>query len=168
MAFKFKEILTNLIIEDSRYDVLMKKYTTPKKKGKKAIMPKEELRLIMLADPTTKSEQDSDIDDGEIKKVGAYTNWLIKQWMGLQQEADKEYAYGSPDWGVALERHQQTFWEDLYKTTEDLEKFHYLKKTKKYKGQKDIGQIKSLHDLYNNVKDYKIYLWKTSIRCRKI
>ena len=36
MAFNFKEILTNLIIEDSRYDVLMKKYTEPKKKGKKA------------------------------------------------------------------------------------------------------------------------------------
>ena len=34
MAFNFKEILTNLIIEDSRYDVLMKKYTEPKKKGK--------------------------------------------------------------------------------------------------------------------------------------
>ena len=82
-----------------------------------------------------------------IKKVGAYTNWLIKQWMSLQQKADAEYAYGSPDWGVALERHQDLFWEDLYKTTEDLEKFHYLKKTKKYKGQKDIGQIKSIEAL---------------------
>ena len=160
MAFNFKELLTTIILEDSRYDVLMKKYTTPKKKGKKAIMPKEELRLIMLADPTTKRGEEVDVDgvEGtvEIDKVGAYTNWLIKQWMSLQQEADKEYAYGSPDWGIALERLQETFWEDLYKTTEDLEKFHYLKKTKKYKGQKDIGQIKSLHDLYNNVKDYKV------------
>ncbi len=46
--------------------------------------------------------------------------------------------------------------EDLYKVSEDLEKFHYLKKTKKYKGQKDIGQIKSVADLYDNVKDYKV------------
>ncbi len=46
--------------------------------------------------------------------------------------------------------------EDLYKVTEDLEKFHYLKKTKKYKGQKDIGQIKSAADLYDNVKDYQV------------
>ena len=159
MAFNFKEILTNLIIEDSRYDVLMKKYTTPKKKGKKAIMDKDMLRKIMLADPTTKSNEDDVegvIDKTEIDKVGAYTNWLIKQWMSLPQKADAEYAYGSPDWGVALERLQNLFWEDLYKTTEDLEKFHYLKKTKKYKGQKDIGQIKSIEDLYDNVKDYTV------------
>jgi len=159
MAFKFKEILTNLIIEDSRYDVLMNKYTTPKKKGKKATMTKDVLRLIMNADPTTTQEDEGlgNIDpDAEIKKVGAYTNWLIKQYLSLQQEADKEYAYGSPDWGVALERHQNLFWEDLYKVTEDLEKFNHLKKTKKYKGQKDIGQIKSIKDLYDNVKDYSV------------
>ena len=154
MAFNFREILTNLIIEDSRYDVLMKKYTEPKKKGKKAAMDKDLLIDLMNSDPTTK--QDLESGEPEITKVGAYTNWLIKQWMGLPQEADKEFAYGSPDWGVALERLQNLFMEDLYKTTEDLEKFHYLKKTKKYKGQKDIGQIKSVADLYDNVKDYKV------------
>ena len=154
MAFNLKEILTNLIIEDSRYDILMKKYTEPKKKGKKAAMDKDLLIDLMNSDPTTK--QDLESGEPEITKVGAYTNWLIKQWMGLPQEADKEYAYGSPDWGVALERLQNLFMEDLYKTTEDLEKFHHLKKTKKYKGQKDIGQIKSVADLYDNVKDYKV------------
>ena len=154
MAFNFREILTNLIIEDSRYDILMKKYTEPKKKGKKAAMDKDLLIDLMNSDPTTK--QDLESGEPEITKVGAYTNWLIKQWMGLPQEADKEYAYGSPDWGVALERLQNLFMEDLYKTTEDLEKFHHLKKTKKYKGQKDIGQIKSVTDLYDNVKDYKV------------
>ena len=156
MAFNFREILTNLIIEDSRYDVLMNKYTTPKKKGKKAQMGKDLLIDLMQADPTTKGEFEGDRDGRDVTKVGAYTNWLVKQWLGLQQEADKEYAYGSPDWGIALERLQSLFMEDLYKTTEDLEKFHYLKKTKKYKGQKDIGQIKSVTDLYDNVKDYKV------------
>ena len=156
MAFNFREILTNLIIEDSRYDILMKKYTEPKKKGKKAAMDKDHLIDLMTADPTTKGDFEGDRDTRDVTKVGAYTNWLVKQWMGLPQEADKEYAYGSPDWGVALERLQNLFMEDLYKTTEDLEKFHHLKKTKKYKGQKDIGQIKSVEDLYDNVKDYKV------------
>jgi hypothetical protein len=156
MAFNFQEILTNLIIEDSRYDVLMKKYTEPKKKGKKAQMPKDLLMDLMQADPTTKGDFEGDRDTRDVTKVGAYTNWLVKQWLGLAQEADKEFAYGSPDWGVALERLQRLFMEDLYKTTEDLEKFNYLKKTKKYKGQKDIGQIKTIRDLYDNVKDYKI------------
>jgi len=156
MAFNFQEILTNLIIEDSRYDVLMKKYTEPKKKGKKAQMPKDLLMDLMQADPTTKGDFEGDRDTRDVTKVGAYTNWLVKQWLGLAQEADKEFAYGSPDWGVALERLQRLFMEDLYKTTEDLEKFNYLKKTKRYKGQKDIGQIKTITDLYDNVKDYKI------------
>ena len=156
MAFNFREILTNLIIEDSRYDILMKKYTEPKKKGKKAAMDKDHLIDLMTADPTTKGDFEGDRDTRDVTKVGAYTNRLVKQWMGLPQEADKEYAYGSPDWGVALERLQNLFMEDLYKTTEDLEKFHHLKKTKKYKGQKDIGQIKSVADLYDNVKDYKV------------
>jgi len=156
MAFNFQDILTNLIIEDSRYDVLMKKYTEPKKKGKKAQMDKGLLMDLMQADPTTKGDFEGDRDTRDVTKVGAYTNWLVKQWVGLAQEADKEYAYGSPDWGVALERLQRLFMEDLYKTTEDLEKFNYLKKTKRYKGQKDIGQIKTISDLYDNVKDYKI------------
>ena len=43
MALNFQDILTNLIIEDSRYDVLMKKYAEPKKKGKKAAMDKDHL-----------------------------------------------------------------------------------------------------------------------------
>ena len=100
MAFNFKEILTNLIIEDSRYDVLMKKYTEPKKKGKKAQMDKELLKTLMLADPTTKSEgaNTADEDTREVEKVGAYTNWLVKQWLGLQQKADAEHDYGTPEW----------------------------------------------------------------------
>jgi len=134
----------------------MKKYTEPKKKGKKAAMDKDLLIDLMTADPTTKGDFEGGRDTRDVTKVGAYTNWLVKQWLGLPQEADKEYAYGSPDWGVALERLQNLFMEDLYKTTEDLEKFHHLKKTKKYKGQKDIGQIKSVADLYDNVKDYKV------------
>ena len=35
MAFNFKELLTTIILEDSRYDVLMKKYTNLKRKGRK-------------------------------------------------------------------------------------------------------------------------------------
>ena len=156
MAFNFKEILTNLIIEDSRYDVLMKKYTEPKKKGKKAQMDKDLLIDLMQADPTTKGDFEGDRDTRDVKKVGAYTNWLVKQWLGLQQKADAEHNYGTPEWTQKLERLQELFMEDLYKVTEDLEKFHYLKKTKKYKGQKDIGQIKSVEELYDNVKDYQV------------
>jgi len=146
--------------DKSRYDVLVDKWATGKKKASgKVVKPKIELDILtdlMQADPTTKGEFEGDRDTRDVKKVGAYTQWLIKQWMGLQQKADEEYAYGSPDWGVALERHQGQFMEDLYKVTDDLLKFDYLKKTGRYKGEKDINQIKSIDDLYDQVKDYSI------------
>ena len=156
MAFNFRDVLTELIIESSRYDIFMTKYTKPKKKGKKALMGVEELKAIMLADPTTKPGEDVDIDSGDIEKVGKYTQWIIKHWMGLQQEADKVYAYGSNEWGVKLEQLQKQFMEDLYKVTDNLLMFDRLKTMKKYKGEKDINKIKSLDLLFDEVKDYDI------------
>ena len=131
MGLRFTNILSNVILEQSRYEVLVNKFSKAKKKASgKTIKPKiplEILKVLMLADPTTRPGEGTDVDDGEIKKVGAYSQWLIKQWMGLQQEADKAYAYGSNEWGVKLEQLQDTFLEDLYKTTEDLQKFNRFK-----------------------------------------
>ena len=156
MAFNFRDVLSELIIESSRYDIFMTKYAKPKKKGKKALMSAEQLKAIMLADPTTVPGEDVDIDTGEINKVGKYTQWIIKQFMGLQQETDKVYAYGSPDWGVKLEQLQKQFFEDLYKVTDNLLMLDRLKTMKKYKGEKDINKIKSLDLLFDEVKDYNI------------
>ena len=131
MSLRFTNILSTVILEQSRYDVLVDKFTKAKKKGQKPKIELEVLKTLMLADPTTKieGENTADEDTRDIKKVGAYSQWLIKQWMGLQQEADKAYAYGSNEWGVKLEGLQEQFMEDLYKTTEDLQKFHRFKKT---------------------------------------
>ena len=146
--------------DQSRYDVLVDKWAKPKKKASgKVIKPKidiETLKDLMLADPTTKDNTAQEGVDQEVTKVGAYSQWIIKQWMGLQQEADQAYAYGSNEWGVKLEQLQEQFMEDLYKVTDDLLKFDYLKKTGRYKGEKDINQIKSIDDLYDQVKDYSI------------
>tara|TARA_R110002020_G_scaffold190204_4_gene389709 strand:+ start:1970 stop:3250 length:1281 start_codon:yes stop_codon:yes gene_type:complete len=160
MNMGITDILKKLVLEQSRYEVLVDKWATGKKKASgKKVKPKIELDILqdlMQADPTTKGEFEGDRDTREITKVGAYTQWLIKQWMSLQQKADAEFAYGSPDWGIALERHQKLFMEDLYKVTEDLMKFDYLKKTGRYKGEKDINRIPSVEALYDQVKDYKI------------
>ncbi len=156
MTFNFRDVLSELIIESSRYDIFMTKYTKPKKKGKKALMSIEQLKAIMLADPTTKPGEDVDVDSGDIEKVGKYTQWIIKQFMGLQQETDKFYAYGSPDWGVKLELLQKQFFEDLYKVTDNLLMLDRLKTMKKYKGEKDINKIKSTDELFDEIKDYDI------------
>ena len=157
MSLRFTNILSTVILEQSRYDVLVDKFTKAKKKGQKPKIELEVLKTLMLADPTTKieGENTADEDTRDIKKVGAYSQWLIKQWMKLQQEADKHYAYGSPDWGVKLEQLQEQFMEDLYKTTEDLQKYHRFKKQIAQE-KRDINRIESFDELYELTKEFSL------------
>lgn len=155
MSLSFTDILSKVILENSRYDVLVNKFAKAKKKGQE---PKIELDILidlMQADPTTRGDFEGDRDTRDIQKVGAYSQWIIKQWMKLQQEADKHYAYGSPDWGVKLEQLQKQFMEDLYKTTEDLQKFHRFKQQIPQE-KRDINRIESFDELYELTKDFSL------------
>ena len=156
MNLQFTDILTHIILEQSREEVLLKKFTQPRKKKKKtlpALMDKTTFYQLVKADPTTRVAEDN--DQTEVKKVGAYTQWIIKKYMELQQEADKEYAYGSPDWGVVLERLQATFMEDLYKVTEDLQKFNRFK-SQIPKEKRDINRLASADELYELTKEFSL------------
>jgi hypothetical protein len=121
---KFSSIVRSIILEQGRYEILKKTYTQPKKKGdqvKPARMSVEDLDKIVLADPTTR--RDGDI----IKKAGTYTPWLLKQYLKLEPDAE----YGTPQFKSQMAELQRLFFEDLYKTTEDLQKFD------RFKGQLD-------------------------------
>ena len=153
MNLSFTDILSNVILENSRYEVLVNKFAKAKKKGQKPKIDLETLRDLMMSDPTTK--QDLESGEQEIKKVGAYSQWIIKQWMGLQQKADEVYAYGSNEWGVKLEQLQEQFMEDLYKTTEDLQKFHRFK-SQIAQEKRDINKITSVDELYDLTKGFSL------------
>tara|TARA_R110002012_G_scaffold140927_3_gene298661 strand:- start:7953 stop:9224 length:1272 start_codon:yes stop_codon:yes gene_type:complete len=147
------DTIKQIILENTRYEILMQKFTEPKKKGKEALMDKQTLMAFMKADPTTRQT------DEEINKVGAYSQWIIKQYMGLQQGCDQAHGYdpkpNSP-WTQCLVEKRRLFMEDLYKVTEDLLKFDYLKKTTKYTGEKDINKFQSTEQLYDAIKDFDI------------
>jgi len=156
LLMQVEEIITE---EVSRYDIFVDRYTKPKKKKNgKVIPPKvplDVMRAIMLADPTSKADEDADIDDGNIEKVGSYTQWIIKQFLGLQQKADEAFPYGTPEWKEEIERLKSVFLEDLYKVTEDLAKFD------RFKGRieadkRDINQIKDVDELYDLTKDFSM------------
>jgi hypothetical protein len=153
MSLRFTDILSKVILENSRYDVLVNKFAKAKKKGQKPKIDLDTLRDLMMSDPTTK--QDLESGEQEIKKVGAYSQWIIKQWMGLQQKADEVYAYGSNEWGVKLEQLQEQFMEDLYKTTEDLQKFHRFK-SQIAQEKRDINKITSVDELYDLTKGFSL------------
>ena len=157
MKLDFTDILTSIILEQSREEVLLNKFTKPKKKGKKPLMSQEEFYMLVKADPTTRVDTDGEDDKSEVKKVGAYTQWLIKQYMSLQQKADKESnaPYGTPEWNTTLKRLQDMFQEDLYKVTEDLQKFHRFK-SKVSKDKRDINRISSPDELYDLTKDFSL------------
>jgi len=148
---KFTSIIKSVIAEQGRYDILKKTYTQPKKKDDKvkpAKMTVDMLDKIVLADPTTRR------DGNKIKKAGSYTVWLIKQFLKLEQTAEQESEFGTPAYKGELSRLKELYFEDLYKTTEDLQKYD------RFKGQlntelRDINKL-TMDVLFNAVKDFSL------------
>lgn len=150
---KFKSLITNLIVEQGRYEILVKTYTKSRKKKDKIIPPAmsvEELNQLVLADPTTRQ------DDGTIKKAGKYANWIIKNFVNKFKKQDDK-----TDDEIKAER--ALFFEDLYKTNEDLQKFDRFKSRLT---NKDINSY-NFESLYDAVKDFDLTMAQTTKAERK-
>ena len=65
----------------------------------------------------------------KLKKAGKYVTWIIKQFLKI--EPNIEAPYGTPQYKSEKKEKTDLFFEDLYKTTEDLTKFD------RFKGQLD-------------------------------
>ena len=146
---KFNEIIRAIIVEQGRYEILKKTYTEPKKKGdtvKPARLSIKTLNDIVLSDPTTRSSGNT------IKKAGKYVNWILKQYLRL--ESNVEAQYGTPQFKKELKEKSDLFFEDLYKTTEDLQKFDRFK-SKIDVELRDINKL-TIDTLFNTVKDFSL------------
>ena len=134
---RFTEILTKMIIEESRtkflYDKMVKPQVevTPGRKKPEGLMDFETLKALILADPTSKVSEGMDIDTITEKnmddlKSGKYTEWIVKNYVvpkksdiGLSDDTDPK----SSSYIRANEEYKRLFIEDLYKLTDDLRKF---------------------------------------------
>ena len=157
---KFNQIIKSIIVEQGRYEILKKTYTQPKKKGDKvkpAKMSLEQLNKMVMTDPTTRRDGDN------IKKAGKYVNWIIKQF--LQIEPNIEAAYGTPQFKKELKEKTDLFFEDLYKTTDDLIKFDRFK-TQIDDELRDINKL-TIDSLFNTVKDFSLEKASTTKAERK-
>ncbi len=65
MAIRFTNILRDLIIESSRFQVIYDKYVKPKKGERVGSMPFETLFAIIAADPTSRIPEGMDVDNGK-------------------------------------------------------------------------------------------------------
>ena len=119
---KLNNVLRRILREDSRLDVLIDKYTKPKKdaeKGKsKALMGLDILGQIIFADPTTKKPQGDfdttnyNLDNLKQVQPGQYVNWMLKNFERPELDENGD-----------LSRARALFMEDLFKVTDDLVKF---------------------------------------------
>ena len=145
---KLSKLLSKIIVESSRFQVLFDK-NVKAEKGKKPLMDFETLKALILADPDTKVPEDKDIDELSIQdmenvKVGKFTQWIIKNFISPKTE----FEVGTPEYNKFMKRFRELYMEDLYKTTDNLRKFmkvqQYLPQDKR-----DINKltIKSLSEL---------------------
>ena len=166
---KFTSLLKSIIVEQSRFEVLLNALTKPgeDKEGNKTKpkLSKKEFIDLVLADPTTRLnnvdiETATSEELGKIK-AGSYVPWLIKHYlMPKTESAVGEYSYERE-----VKRAKEVFLEDLYKVTDDLKKFE------RFKGRlpqemRDINKL-TPDQLYDAVKDFDLTLATTTKAERK-
>jgi hypothetical protein len=150
---KLNNILSRILREDSRLDVLIDKYTKPKKdveKGNpKALMGLDILGQIIFADPTTKKPEGIDTSDLSLENLkevqpGQYVNWMLKNFE--KPEVDESGNVG---------RARELFIEDLYQLTDDLAKFT---KVKQYLpvDKRDINKFTSPNALFTFLNNFEL------------
>lgn len=162
---KITSLLSKLIVENSRFQVLYDKMVkAPQKKTEgdkpaKGLMDFDVLKRIIMADPTSKAPENFDIDGANVQdmekvKVGNYTQWLLKNF--VKPVLDAEHPLNtldpkSPQYKTARKEFERLFLEDLYKQTERLE---FYSKAKQYLPleKRDIGKlsIADLFDIFSN------------------
>jgi hypothetical protein len=165
---KFTSILRQVIMEQSRFEILrdaLTKNTTDKKGEKqKPKMSIGEFLQLVQADPTTRlnnvDPETANSKELEKIKAGKYVNWIIKNYLSPTTERQP----GDSGYEREVKQVKETFMEDLYKVTEDLQKFDRFKS--RIKGEKDINKL-TPSQLYDAVKDFDLTLATTTKAERK-
>jgi hypothetical protein len=132
---KFTSLLSNLITENARLQLLFDKFVKPNPKmnaepGRPArgIMDFDTLKNIIFGDPDTKVPQGFDkevatFEDMSKVKVGKYVQWMLKNFV----RPELEYEQGTPEYKRAAQEYRRLFIEDMDKINVDLLKFDRFK-----------------------------------------
>lgn len=162
MSLRFTNLLKDLIVESSRFQVLYDKFVKPQQKGQRGILPFETLFALIAADPTSKIPDGMDINnvkpqDMDRVKIGKYAQWLLKNFVTPRLPEDHPLMISdpqSPQYKQALKEYQDLFLEDLYKVTGDLQKFERFK-NRLPQELRDINKL-TPETLYDQVKDFSL------------
>ena len=140
---KITSLLSNLIVEQSRFQVLYDKLVKPvpsadPEKKAKGALPFEILKQVIFADPTTQSPENFDIDGASVEdmekvKVGKFTQWILKHLVKPSPEALNQIGdiegldTKSPEYKSILKEFRRRYIEDLFKLNDYLKKFESYK-----------------------------------------
>lgn len=176
---KFTSLLSNLILEQSRFQVLYDKFVKPSSKnvdkGAKSpagIMGFDTLKEIIFTDPTTiapegVTKESASIEDMEKVKVGKYTQWLLKNYVSpTLLPDDRGIEYGTPEFKRAEKRARDLFMEDLFKLTDDLKKYDRFK-NQFPQDKRDVNKI-TPEELYDLTKDLSLQKTKATKQEKEI
>lgn len=160
---KFTSILRKVILEQSKYQILLDKFTEPTvdKEGKrsKPKIKKEDFYEIIKADPTSRLNNvdlpTAKKEDMENIKAGKYTPWLLKWYLTPETESQP----GERNYESEVEAYKHRFIEDLSQLTNDLKKHDRFKA--RIQGEKDIMKM-TPNQLYDAVKDFSLEKTKAS------
>ena len=173
MSLRFTNILRDLIVESSRFQVLFDKFVKPKEKSQRGVMPFETLFALIAADPTTKIPEGMNVDTAkpeqmEKVKIGKYAQWLLKNFVTPKLEPNHPLMVLDPQSGQyksALREFQNLFMEDLYKVTTNLQKFERFK-NRLPQEYRDINKL-TPETLYDQVKDFSLEKTKATAAEKK-
>jgi hypothetical protein len=170
---KITSVLSNLITENSRFQILYDKLVKPSDKSKptapgkpaKGAMDFDTLKNIIFADPTTRVPQGFDTEGATIQdmdkvKVGKYTQWMLKHFIRptfANETGDLDVK--SPEYKSLAKEYRRMFLEDIDKLGVDLLK-HERFKSRLPEEQRDINkltpeQLSSAVDEFKLTKDSK-------------
>jgi hypothetical protein len=158
---KLTLLLSNLITEASRLEVVYDKYVKPNPKlsqpGKppRGLMTFELLKNIIFGDPTTKVSENFDIESATIKDmekvhIGKYVEWMLKNYVIPKLE----FEVGTDDYKREAKEYRRLFIEDIDKLKLDLLKFERFK-NKLPVDDRNIHRY-TPETLYNAVEDFKL------------
>ena len=144
---KITSLLSNLITENARLQLLFDKFVKPNPKMKsepgrpaKGIMDFDTLKNIIFGDPDTKvpngfNKEGATFEEMSKVKVGKYVQWMLKNFV----QPKLEYEVGTPEYKRAAQEYRRLFIEDMDKMNVDLLKFERFK-GKLPEDQRDIAR----------------------------
>ena len=140
---RITSLLSNLIVEQSRFQVLYDKLVKPvpsKDPSKKAkgALPFEILKQVIFADPTVQMPENFDVDGASVEdmekvKVGKFTQWLLKNLVKPSNEELSQIGNiegvdpKSPEYKTIVKEFRRRYLEDLFKMNDLLKKFESYK-----------------------------------------